>query len=149
ELGFGRSVQAREVAGQAPAPDDVRQFVDRGAGNHVHVDIAMHLAEKIGGSRDKGAREHGIVHEPCVRLRQLLDAFVVDHAAEDMLLEMPKLEPPRDSAVDSLMLPYRLELGRMLAGIDLKVGVDLEADGLHDDTIEVQQKGRGTLWQRR
>src|SRR5262249_21797695 len=66
-----------------------------------------------------------------------------------MLLVVPELDATRNAAVDPLVLEYRGQLLRRLAGIHLQICVDLELCRLDDDPVEIEQHGDGSYRERR
>ena len=100
--------------------------------------FSVHLIEEIDCTRHEGTSEHGIVHQPRAGARELLDAVVVDLPAEDMLFEVAELQPTCHATMSALMIQHCGQLCGVFVGIDEKKRVDLELDGLNDDTVEVE-----------
>ena len=107
----------------------------------MHLDLALGGGEQRLRARDEGGSHHGVHHELRVPSRQALDAFRIAGAAEQLLLVLGEFRAPRRAAVQVGVPQELLHLGGVFVGIDRHIGVDLDAGGVENDAVEIEDDG--------
>ena len=132
DLGGGRPPHGPEEGREAALGDDQAQLLVRRAGHDMHVDLAPRGGEQRLRACDEGGSQHGAEHELRVALRQPLDALRVAGTAEQRALVVRELGAPRGAAMQVRVAHEFRDRGGILAGIDRRIGVELDAGGVRE-----------------